>query len=174
MPGLPPSLTTRTAAPEDAPTITSLVVEGLDSYRAWASVGWKPPSSEGWSEHIAAELARPEVWGLLAVSDGDPVGHVLLSPRTRQDREPPPPGTLRLWQLFVRPQWQGRGVAVVLLDAAVAEARTRGISRLSLWTPRDHGRARAFYEREGWAATGSESDGRDLGLTTVEYARPIE
>lgn len=128
----------------------------------------------GRSEHIAAELARPDVWCRLSLVDGDPVGHVLLSPRTRQDLEPPPPGTLRLWQLFVRPHWQGRGVAVMLLCGAVTEARMRGFSRLSLWTPRDHRRARAFYEREGWAPTGRESDGRVLGLETVEYARPVE
>lgn len=152
--------------------IASLLAEGLEGYRAWAQAGWEPPSGEGWTEHIAAELARPEVWCLLAVVDAEPLGHVSLSPRTRQDRESPPPGTLRLWQLFVRPNWQGRGVAVSLLGAAVTEARMRGFSRLSLWTPRDHGRARAFYEREGWAPTGRESDG-DLRLKTVEYARPI-
>lgn len=32
----------------------------------------------------------------------------------------------------------------MLLCGAVTEARLRGFSRLSLWTPRDHGRARAF------------------------------
>lgn len=60
-----------------------------------------------------------------------------------------------------------------LLGAAVAEARTRGFRRLSLWTPRDHARARAFYEREGWAPTGREADGGELGLAAVEYARAV-
>ena len=160
--------------PDDAPAIARLLEEGLWSYRAFASVGWEPPPSGDWPGRVSTELARSEVWCLLALADDEPVGHVSLAPRTRHDREPPPPGTLRLWQLFVRPAWQGRGVAAVLLDAAVAEAGQRGFSRLSLWTPRDHGRARAFYEREGWAPTGRESDGGDLGLGTVEYARRVD
>lgn len=164
----------RPATPADAQVITALVREGLAGYREWAPGGWEPPPGRAWAAHVAGELTRPEVWCLLASLDGAPVGHVALSPRTRQDREPPPPGTLRLWQLFVRPAWQGRSVASALLDAAVAEARRRGFGRLTLWTPHDHGRARAFYEREGWSPTGRESDGQDLGLATVEYARDLD
>ncbi len=88
--------------------------------------------------------------------------------------KPPPPGTFNLWQLFVRPRWQASGVADVLMEAAVAEAQRRGFSRLRLWTPRDHARARAFYERQGWKATGGERDDPSMGLAIVEYARAVD
>jgi GNAT superfamily N-acetyltransferase len=63
-------------------------------------------------------------------------------------------------------------VAAELLAAAVAEARQRGFQRMRLLTPRDHARARRFYEREGWRPTGVELDRGStlLGLAIVEYA----
>ena len=79
--------------PDDAPAIARLLEEGLWSYRAFASVGWEPPPSGDWPGRVSTELARSEVWCLLALADDEPVGHVSLSPRTRHDREPPPPGT---------------------------------------------------------------------------------
>ena len=88
--------------------------------------------------------------------------------------EAPPPGTINLWQLFVRPPWQGRGLAARLLDAAEAEARRRGYLRLRLWTARDAGRARRFYEREGWTATGSARADSPLALPIVEYERRLD
>jgi GNAT superfamily N-acetyltransferase len=57
------------------------------------------------------------------------------------------------------------------------QCRRRGeesrLHRLSLFTPRDHARACAFYEREGWTPTGRDSDGGDLSLPAIEYARSI-
>jgi GNAT superfamily N-acetyltransferase len=77
------------------------------------------------------------------------------------------------WQLFVRPPWQGRGVATRLMRAAEAEARRRGFTRMRLWTPRDAARARRFYEREGWTATGSTRGSASVGLPLVQYARVL-
>jgi GNAT superfamily N-acetyltransferase len=78
-----------------------------------------------------------------------------------------------LWELFVRAEWHGQGVAPVLVRAAVTEALRRGFSRIQLWTPEGAPRARRFYEREGWTLTGRVHSHSDLGLPTVEYARSI-
>ena len=42
---------------------------------------------------------------------------------------------------------------------------------MRFYTPRDHGRARRFYEREGFGTTGWEGLEEPLGLVLVEYAR---
>ena len=42
---------------------------------------------------------------------------------------------------------------------------------MRFYTPRDHSRARRFYEREGFSATGWEGLEEPLGLVLVEYAR---
>ncbi|HUO11551.1 MAG TPA: GNAT family N-acetyltransferase [Caulobacteraceae bacterium] len=57
--------------------------------------------------------------------------------------------------LFVRPESQGVGLGVTLLDKAKAEA-----AQLSLWTFQQNVRARRFYERQGFVVAG-ETDGRD-------------
>jgi GNAT superfamily N-acetyltransferase len=86
------------------------------------------------------------------------------------DQSAPEPGLAHLSQIFVlRDQW-GSGVAAELLTGAVGEARRRGYERMRLFTPRDHGRARRFYEREGWRPTGEKRFGPELGLQIVEYA----
>jgi GNAT superfamily N-acetyltransferase len=174
VPRVVPSLTLSRAGPEHAAQVVELVNEGLEGYRAWAPAGWRPAvPDKDQVLRIAERLELPEVWCQLGHIKGQLVGIVSLAPRTRADPDPPAPGTLKLWQLFVRPAWHGRGVAAILLDSAVAEAKRRGVHQLSLFTPRDHARACAFYEREGWTLTGRQSDGGDLGLPAVEYARSV-
>ena len=143
------------ASAADAPVIAATLTEGFEGYRAWAPPEWSPPTSDEEETFLAAALARSDVWFLLAIAHAEAVGHVAMSPFTMVQREPPPTGTTNLWQLFVRPPWQGRGVATRLMRTAEAEARRRGFTRIRLWTPRDAARARRFYEREGWAATGA-------------------
>jgi GNAT superfamily N-acetyltransferase len=162
------------ATRSDAGAVAANISEGSDSYRAWAPADWtQPVVGEGDFERFAAALARPDVWFLVAVSDGEVIGHVALSLSTREDPGPPPPGTVFVWQLFVRPAWHGQDVATELMRAAVAEAATRGFSHMRLWTPEGAGRARRSYEREGWTLTGRANRRSEFGLPTIEYGRGI-
>jgi GNAT superfamily N-acetyltransferase len=154
--------------------VAAAISEGFETYRAWAPVDWTPPVvGEGDPKRFAGGLARPDVWFLVAVSDGAVIGHVALSLATREDPGPPPPGTVFVWQLFVRSAWHGHGVGTMLIRAAVTEALKRGFLGMRLWTPEGACRARGFYEREGWALTGRVHRSSDLGLATVEYGRSI-
>ena len=164
---------TRVASAADARIIAEIVSEAFEGYRAWAPPEWSPPRSGEEEAFLAAALSRADVWFLLAIAQGKAVGHVALSPFTMVQPQPPPAGTINLWQLFVRPPWQGRGVAAQLMRAAVVEARRRGFARMRLWTPSDAARARRFYEREGWSKTGSTRDRARVGLPVVQYARAL-
>lgn len=167
-------IVTRLATPLDAGAVAVNTAEGLETYRAWAPTEWTPPVvDEGDPERFAGVLARPDVWFLVAVSDRGVIGHLALSLSTREDRGPPPPGAVFVWELFVRPAWHGHGVATKLMRAAVAEAAIRGFSHMQLWIPEGAGRARRFYEREGWTLTGRAHPRSDFGLTTLEYGRSI-
>ena len=78
------------------------------------------------------------------------------------------PGVAHLWQLFVLPEWWGRGAAPILHEAAVSEMRLGGFERSRLYTPSHHARARRFYERRGWTA-GDEDFNDGLQLVLTEY-----
>jgi GNAT superfamily N-acetyltransferase len=164
----------RTATPADAPALVANVAEGFESYRAWAPEGWTPPvHGPADVDRVAARLAEPEVWSLLALEGEYVAGHVGIGPTTREDPGPAPAGTTNLWQLFVRAPWRGRGVAGRLMGEALAEAERRGFETMRLWTPRGAARARRFYEREGWALTGAIHERSPSGLVTVQYARSL-
>ena len=127
-------------------------------------------------EQVAARLDDPGTWALLALAGGDTVAHVSFIPgreRTADSGEhwmsrPLIPGLAHLWQLFVLPEWWGRGVAPALHDAAVLEMRRRGYREGRLLTPSLHARARRFYERRGWYAVGEEWN-EHLRLMLCEY-----
>lgn len=165
---------TRVAKPVDAEALSAVLAEAVAGYREWAPSDWAPPVlSAADVSRLAGALARADVWCLVALDAEEVIGHVALSPFTVENPEPPPPGTINLWQLFVRPEWQGRGVATQLMDAAVGEAERRGFNRMRLWTPQGAARARRFYEREGWLLTGGLHGDSPFGLPLVEYARGL-
>ena len=163
----------RPAKPADGTTVATTLSSAFESYRAWAPREWSPPvPSAADLARLSEALARPDVWCVLALDADEVIGHVALSLFSIEDPEPPPAGSINLWQLFVKPAWHGQGVAILLIDAAVAEARRRGFTRMRLWTPQGAGRARRFYEREGWTATGNVHEDSPFGLPTVEEGRP--
>jgi ribosomal protein S18 acetylase RimI-like enzyme len=64
------------------------------------------------------------------------------------------PGALELQQIYVTPEWHGKGVARELLDWSVSSARQLGATELYL-TVFDHNeRAKAFYGKHGFSEVG--------------------
>ncbi len=164
----------RRATGADLAALAENVTVGFATYLEWAPAGWEPPAVDAASlERLAARLERPDVWCLLALVGGQPAGHVAISPVTTEDPGPLAPSEIFLWQLFVRPPWHGSGIATALLRRATAQAARRGFAGMRLWTPRGAARARRFYEREGWTATGRAHAVSPSGLPTVEYERRL-
>jgi GNAT superfamily N-acetyltransferase len=97
----------------------------------------------------------------------------LLTARDRDEDRAVIPGLAHLWMLFIREPWWGTGLASRLLALAVEEAGARGYDAMRLYTPAGQARARAFYEREGWAIAGEAMFEPMLGLELVEYRRPL-
>jgi len=160
----------RSARIEDAETVAETVRLGFDSFRAWAEPSYDPPPHALELPRIREGLARPSTWALLALSGGEPAGHVALT-QARERTEPRRdiPGLAHLWMLFVRPPWWGSGLAAQLNGRAVEEATVRGYAAIRLHTPAGNRRARGFYEREGWSTDGVAIPEPLLGLDLVEY-----
>lgn len=98
-----------------------------------------------------------------AVEDGVDVG--LVAGGTREGE----PSTRWVYSMWVEPRWRGRGVAGALLEAVVVWARDDGASRLGLDVTNRVPRARRFYERNGFTATGTVVPlGRDVTIELAE------
>jgi diamine N-acetyltransferase len=157
----------RRAGAEDAAAITETLAIGFDGYREFAAYGWQPPDVRSAPEpaRLRARLDATATWAVIAEDGGLAAGHAGFFP------QPGVPSSAHLWQLFVRPPWWGTGLATELLTSAIEAAIARGYRRMRFYTPRDHARARRFYEREGFRHTEWEGLEEPLGLVLVEYVR---
>jgi GNAT superfamily N-acetyltransferase len=73
--------------------------------------------------------------------------------------------------LMVAPMAWGTGVAMRLHDRALRDADARSIR---LTVPEANGRARRFYEKNGWRRTSARAQTNAwLGLPMLEYARDL-
>ncbi len=70
-------------------------------------------------------------------------------------------GAGTLWQLAVLPALHSRGLGTLLVRAAEQRIRGRGLRRAELSVEEDNPRARALYERLGYAAYGRAPDAWD-------------
>jgi ribosomal protein S18 acetylase RimI-like enzyme len=71
------------------------------------------------------------------------------------------PGAGTIWMLEVHPALQSCGIGTLLIQAAEQRIRARGLRRAELGVEDRNPRARALYERLGYAAYGSEPDSWD-------------
>ncbi|HJS45575.1 MAG TPA: GNAT family N-acetyltransferase [Rhizomicrobium sp.] len=121
-----------------------LVVPLFDGYRQF----YGRTSDEILARTFLRErMGRKESVIFLAEADGRAVGFTQLYPSFTST------GAARIWilnDLFVDPQSRGRGIASLLLDAAVTFSKETGAIRLSLSTAVTNRAAQALYERRGW------------------------
>jgi GNAT superfamily N-acetyltransferase len=137
------------------PVITRI---GEDDWRVWRDVRLAAlaDAPEAFGSGPQQEQALPENdWRAMtrtaaifvATADGTSVGVVAGLPRES-------PGERGLGAMWVAPLWRGRGVAAALAGAVITWARSEGCARIGLWVPADSPRARRFYQRQGFRATG--------------------
>ncbi|HET9939780.1 MAG TPA: GNAT family N-acetyltransferase [Candidatus Eisenbacteria bacterium] len=71
----------------------------------------------------------------------------------------------------VQPDWQGRGIADALIEAAEAELERTGCRRVNLHTTQPLARAQRFYARHGFRLTGDVED--FFGMEIAEHAKDL-
>ncbi len=155
----------RPVEPADVPALLEITLEGFETYRAFAPPDWELPELR--HEQIVA-IEDVATWIVADGEDGAPVGHVLLIPASRSAAPVDDPKLGHLMQLFVRRTHWGTEVARVLHAAVLEDAARRGFEEVRLFTPTGQGRARRFYEREGWREVATV-DETPLGFPIVEY-----
>lgn len=158
----------RPATSSDLGTIADNLVAGLATYRLWTPVGWNPPQRTEMLVGLLQRFPRDGSWAQVAFVGGEPAGHVSVRPDRDADGAQRSDVAL-LTQLFVGKEHWGSGLAVRLHELAVAGMVQRGFVGGRLLVAGAHGRARAFYEREGWRATGELEESGEIGLELAEY-----
>jgi GNAT superfamily N-acetyltransferase len=158
----------RAAGIQDVDSLARLFADGLATYREFAPEGWEP-NAENEPVVLPRLLADDRVWCLVAEEGGAIVGEVMIMPVELSVRPVTEAGLAHLRNLFVSESYWGTGLARDLHRAAVGAAHARGYSRMRLYTAAGHGRARRFYEREGWVAVGAEFLDEGMGLPLIEY-----
>jgi GNAT superfamily N-acetyltransferase len=158
------ALTFHEATAADAPEMAETVGIGFNTYRAFAPPGWEPPPFAVEVAAIRSRMVGHDAWALLARDGEAPAGHIALL-------ADPAPGTVYLWQLFIRPPHWGTGLADRLHEEFLEASRTRGYRRARLRTPVDQARSRRFYERNGWQTDGVASYEEKLALDLLVYTR---
>jgi len=162
----------RPATPRDTTVVAELVAAGFATYREFAPPGWQPRSAIQEEVELHTVLSRGDVHARLALaeSDGRAAGFTAWRPATTLGDDPQPiAGRAHLRALFVARDWWGTGLAHDLLEWSVDGMRQSGFTTGQLWTPTDHARARAFYEREGWRATDERFFSPDLALDLTRF-----
>jgi GNAT superfamily N-acetyltransferase len=167
------SASLRPATPADAEPLARGMVEGMEVYRSFAPAGWSPPPLGEEVEHTRHLLGDDRVWTLVAEAAGELVGQITILPAAIAGRPVDDPQLAHLRNLFLRQDHWGTGLARTLHDAALDEARRRGFTRIRLIVAAGYGRARRFYEREGWAPDGDEVFDPVPGLVILEYRRAL-
>jgi GNAT superfamily N-acetyltransferase len=160
--------TIRPATTADLGTIADSLVAGLSTYRGWTPVGWNPPARTEMLIGLLQRFPHDGSWAHIASEGRLPAGHISLRPDRDADGDPRGDVAL-LTQLFVREEYWGSGLAAQLNAIGREDMVQRGFAQGRLLVARGHQRARRFYEREGWRATGEHETSGELGLELAEY-----
>lgn len=142
--------TIREARPGERPDLLALIarVESETDF-----LMREPGEQPLWARDLAAFQATGNSTVFVAEADGALVGHLSAhGGRFRRNR-----GVVTLAVGVLR-DWNGRGIATRLFEAAEAWARRIGVHRLELTVVETNARARALYDRLGFADEGRMRD----------------
>jgi GNAT superfamily N-acetyltransferase len=116
-------------------------------------LAWSFREAEDSEQLLAAYIDLGRLWVAMA-DDGEIVGHLQAVPREG--------GVWEVTSTAVRGLRRGRGVGRALLERAVDEARSAGMSRVTLATATADVGALRFYQRCGFRMTHVVHDAFDL------------
>ena len=166
-PGLPPN---RVSIRDGEPSDTKDVVAVWRAANTTRRNG-QPPTPKH-EERVRSFVEKPDAFLIVADAGGEVVGVALgMQGRADDGAGLPIPGLCHVSMIFVAPERWGEGIGGQLVDAVLTGARSRGYSRIQLWTQSGNPRAQSLYEGRGFRLSGREKHDEDLGEHIVHYER---
>ena len=161
----------RRATVADAAGIAQVSVEGWQtSHRdvvpqEYLSCVIANSREESWREELQIEAPDREPW--VALVDDRIVG---FSSGGLSRDEGADSGTGEVYQVYVVPGCERRGIGSSLLKHVVRDLRDHGFERADFWAVSANVSARAYAEKQGWSTDGATRF-EDCGGTQVEQIR---
>jgi GNAT superfamily N-acetyltransferase len=147
----------RAAEPEDIPALAELLLRASPGRSIAHEV-----------TYVRGYFDRPETVVTVAVDSGRLVGVVSFEPSLLRGEEVADERTAYLRLIALDPLLWGGDLATQMLSWACARMRQAGFGSAYLWCGEQNGRARRFYEREGWQLGSRRRSHPDWG-PMVEY-----
>lgn len=157
----------RPATHDDAERLSAFIGAAFEDYISISPPGWTPPPPDLAVEHEA--IAAADARSFVSEPGGVLAGVVAYRAASASRLQSDDPGLVHFQRLFIHPGWQGSGLAQRLHHLAVDDCRGRGFTKMVLFTPYAQGRARRFYERNGWTHVADDFADERFGMPTSSY-----
>lgn len=144
-------LTFRDATAEDAGLISHIYATSWrKAYRNVISEDYlRRLPNDYWVPSVRSWLVSGQLYGLIALEDGRPVGCVIYG----RGRDPAYEGWGEIVSLYLLPECMRRGVGGALLQEALRLLREDGYERCYLWAIDGNMIADGFYRKHGFTRT---------------------
>jgi ribosomal protein S18 acetylase RimI-like enzyme len=145
----------RRATPADLPSIGrlgALLVEEHHDFDPRRFLAARPGTPEGYASFISTQLEDPDVAVLVADDSGEVIGYAYAAIEGYDYMALRGPAGV-LHDIIVDPEQRGRGVGRLLLDAALAFFRSRGVPRVVLSTAERNEAAQRLFTSIGFRRT---------------------
>jgi len=144
----------RRATPADLPAVGrlgALLVEEHYDFDPRRFLAARPGTPEGYASFMSTQLEDADA-AVLVADDGDVVGYVYAAIEGYDYMALRGPAGV-LHDIIVDPEHRGRGVGRLLLDAALAFFRSRGVPRVVLSTAEQNEAAQRLFASMGFRRT---------------------
>ena len=149
------TVTIRPATTADVRTMGRLgavLVRTHHDFDAERFIAATPQTEQGYGSYLGSQLKNPDIVVLVAEDAGEVLGYTFAGVEGYDYMELRGPAGV-LYDIVVDPAHRGRGVGRALLDATLAELKTRGAPRVVLSTAERNETAQRLFARAGFRRT---------------------
>jgi ribosomal protein S18 acetylase RimI-like enzyme len=149
------TVTIRPATTADVGTLGRLgavLVRTHHDFDAARFIAATPQTEHGYGSYLGSQLGNPDIVVLVAEDGGEVLGYTFAGVEGYDYMSLRGPAGV-LHDIVVDPAHRGRGVGRALLDATLAELKTRGAPRVVLSTAERNEPAQRLFARAGFRRT---------------------
>jgi ribosomal protein S18 acetylase RimI-like enzyme len=149
------TVTIRPASPADVRAMGRLgavLVRAHHDFDAARFIEATPQTQHGYASYLRSQLANPDIVMLVAERGGEVLGYTFAGVEGYDYMELRGPAGV-LYDIVVDPEHRGHGIGQALLEATLAELKTRGAPRVLLSTAERNEVAQRLFARAGFRRT---------------------